>query len=151
SLFPDCLAVSPDAGHILIAEVGKALGLWTTGTNLPGTKPGPVIPFPESDVEFSPNSRLIAEFGADACIHILDVQRAAEAVNVISNGSIVRRLTWSPDSKLLLVGKENGGISLVDWATGAEAISEHLQGDITQVAFSPDGKRFAAAASTPKG
>ncbi|NWF69609.1 MAG: protein kinase [Chloroflexi bacterium] len=104
-----------------------------------------------SDMEFSPDGRLLAAGGVyDVRLSLAATltDAAASPINVLTAG-LVRAVAFSPDSQYLIAGGDDGTLYVwrVNDGTDAEpmaALQGHRSG-ISAVAFSPDGMTLASA------
>jgi|GEM_PF-6645623 len=72
--------------------------------------------------------------------------RASELDYNLGHGSIITRLDFSPDGKLLVAGDQGGEVKI--WDAGSLQLLRTLgppRGHITSLQFSPDGEQVAAA------
>lgn len=60
--------------------------------------------------------------------------------------TVVLAMTFSPDARTLLLGREDKHLVLLDMSSLLDRVLEPLDGAITSVAFAADGKTFAAGA-----
>jgi WD40 repeat protein len=162
------IALSPDAKVLASAGRGNAIHLWDVET---GKEKGQLKGHKHyvKAVAFSPDGKLLASGDAQATIRIWDVT-AAKELHVIDMKSMPENLSFafSPDSKILACAgawndlsflpgnlniqgieverKEGYFVLLWDTATGKELHRlGGLEDKIKSVAFSPDGKKVAAA------
>jgi WD40 repeat protein len=151
------LAYSPD-GH-RVASVGGdgALRVWTVAENgslaplvkFDGTaKPGGVLS-PLTGVTFAPDGRYVAAVGADAVVHVWDVQTKSEVRGLRGHTDWVTAVAFSPDGRYLAsVGVEKDKVLRIFELPPLEVTGGggHVQG-VNAVAVSPNGK-FVATAGT---
>jgi WD40 repeat protein len=91
---------------------------------------------------WSPDGRHIATFSGE--IRILDAQDGHEVQNLSSRGQSPRCLAWSPDSKNLVQGHEEGVAELWNVERGQLLHSwRGLRTSINRAAMSPDNKKLA--------
>ena len=100
------------------------------------------------DLAFSPNGQILAVAGGnDHTIRLFDVTTGRQIGRPISSSSMV--LDFSPNGRYLAFsGKTEGHVILLD-IENQTPVGEFsgLEGSITDVVFSPDGKLLAAAES----
>ena len=148
------IAVAPDGTVVASGDTGDRISVWETTTGKEQQRfHQPKISY----LTFTPDGKNLVAVGRDGTAHIWE----------LATGKLVRRLDghpWenstaslSPDGKLLVSTyapedwlSGTGSIILWDIATGRELRSiEGMNGErFWSVAFSPDGKMFAASAST---
>ena len=98
-------------------------------------------------VAYAPDGSLIA-VSSSIGVYRYDPQ-SFEELPLIETGVYVRSLAFSPDSRLIAAGEENGGLRLWDARDGTlvRALDGHV-GRVDCLAFSPDGQLLASAAYT---
>jgi WD40 repeat protein len=98
---------------------------------------------------FSPDGRTVAVL-RDRTVRLWDV-KAKEVRASWKEGRKVLTLAFSPDSRLLAVGGNEGAVRFRDVATGKERAGFDWQiGAVSAVAFSPDGMLAAAGGDNGK-
>jgi WD40 repeat protein len=96
---------------------------------------------------FSPDGRRAIGQFEDRALHLIDLKQERELLRCTRNLENDQCVTFSADGRRALSGSYNGGIAdLWDLETGRKITSfKGLTGVVLSVAFSPDGKRAAAA------
>ncbi len=107
-----------------------------------------------SSVSWSPDGKLIATTSDDKCTIVWDVSTTAQPAQIF-NPSVVHTFqshstphtaSWNTDGSTLAIGEDDGTFRL--WARGmthAKATPGDSSGPVRNLAWSPDGKHFAAA------
>jgi WD40 repeat protein len=152
-----CVAYSSDG--LRLASVGGdgVLRVWVVedsgaltplvkfeGTAKPGSGYSPL-----TGVAFSPDNRYVAAVGADAVVHVWDVQTKSEVRGLRGHTDWVTSVAFSPDGRYVAsVGVEKDKALRLFELPALEATSSggHLLA-VNAVGVSPDG-RFAATAGT---
>jgi WD40 repeat protein len=149
---------SPD-GHTLASasKVTATVKLWDVATGQPMHAIVYKTEFVVESAAFSPNGQLLAAIwdsvGEKGMITMWDVASGQIVKTLHSHTSHVFSLAFSPDGNLLVTGGGIGNNTIQIWnvVTGEEL--QTLRGGdddgIKSVAFSPDGKRVASAATFP--
>jgi WD40 repeat protein len=104
---------------------------------------------PLTGVNFSPDGRYVAAVGADAVVHVWDIQTKSEARGLRGHTDWVTAVAFSPDGRYIAsVGVEKDKALRIFELPALETSksSGHLLA-VNAVAVSPDGK-FAATAGT---
>jgi WD40 repeat protein/energy-coupling factor transporter ATP-binding protein EcfA2 len=147
-----CLAISPD-GEWLVSD-GEVLNkheyavrLWRVGS----AKPARSLTFKEnvSSVAFSPDGGMVAAGFGDGSVRVWDGALTRELItkrvaNETGRAISASSVAFSLDSRVIASGFENGYVYVWDAATGKKLYSFYAHsGEVTSVAFSPDGKTLA--------
>ncbi|BCM93714.1 hypothetical protein IAD21_05605 [Abditibacteriota bacterium] len=100
--------------------------------------------------DFSPDGKMLALYNGYAVL-LYDIPSCKVAKKLYQGKSAIRVMVWSPDNTMLAVGDVDGRLNLWDMSSGK--IARSLQGNrnypIESIAFSPDSRIMASAASYP--
>jgi WD40 repeat protein len=98
-----------------------------------------------TDVAYAPDGGMIAVPSSIGIYRYLT--KTYEELPLIETGAYVRSIAFSPDSRLIAAGEENGGLRLWEARDGTlvRALEGHI-GKVASLAFSPDGQLLASAA-----
>lgn len=156
-----CLAFSRDGNRLASVGGDGILRVWSVGETgalaplarfegqaKPGTSSASETFSPLTGVAFAPDGRLVAAVGADAVVHVWDVETKSEARGLRGHTDWVTSVAFSPDGhSIASVGVEKDKTlrifelpTLDVSASGGHALA------VNAVAVSPDG-RIAATAS----
>jgi WD40 repeat protein len=134
------LAVAASTGGIILQHLD-------TGTRNVLTADPPES-FHARTVVFSADGRTVAAGGSDknrGQVVVWDVQTGRQRARLTAAGPEMRSVAFSPDSRTLASGADNGDVLLWDVATsGQRAILTSSHGPARSVAFSRDGRLLAA-------
>jgi WD40 repeat protein len=100
-----------------------------------------------TSIAFSPDGKLLASAAKDRVVKIWDPSTGRLVRQLPDFGAEVETLAFSPDGKMLATGDWAGAIQIWDVESGIQlaALPDHELGRrIWSVAFSPDGRYFAA-------
>ena len=141
---------SPDGKTILTTSDDMSSRLWDTRTGLPW---GPKVQHDSPDItrhrtkgSFSPDGKtFLIRSGLFNKVYLGDAASGSPIGKPLEHRAAVHAATFSPDSKMVLTGSEDGTVRLWDVATG-ELINSPIAhpSQILSVAFSPDGTSFLA-------
>jgi eukaryotic-like serine/threonine-protein kinase len=93
------------------------------------------------DMALSPDGNLMAATGADAQIHMFDLQTEAPRFTIATQQSETNGIDFSPDSQWIAATGDDGTIRVWDVATGKEHwTAPAYDGIAFQVRYSPDGQ-----------
>ncbi|MGA9533745.1 MAG: WD40 repeat domain-containing protein, partial [Anaerolineales bacterium] len=97
------------------------------------------------NLAFSPDGTTLAvAFGDDTGVIRLYNTEAYKSIGDLGGHlSIVWDITFSPDGRLLASASKDGTAKIWDWRNGSLVESLALPGEVTSVAFSPDGATLA--------
>src|SRR5206468_3695962 len=94
---------------------------------------------------FHPGGKQLATGDAEGSVRLWDVSKFKELGSIRAQGSRLHAVAFSPDTqRLATAGSSDATVRLWDVEGGLELLE--LSGGGQCVAFSPDGKRIAAAA-----
>jgi WD40 repeat protein len=100
------------------------------------------------DVCFAPDGKSIASADKDGVVRMYDAATLKPKQGLaVKPGDAVTAIRFSPDGSKLALGTGDsmtGKLRLVDARSGKELFTKDLPKPVTNVAFSPDGKWFAA-------
>lgn len=124
---------------------------------------------PVEKITFSPDGKFLASGGRDGVIRIWEMQNGGESITLNGHRASIKGINFSPDGKYLVACDESTTIKLWDISNQREIYTrqgtppapyESLQkcentighcGDISDIAFGPDGKIFMSTGSRPAG
>jgi WD40 repeat protein len=99
---------------------------------------------PITDASFAPPAGAIAVATLDQHVLLLDARTLAPRWDVAAGDGEISCIAAAPDGSLVMVGRENGALDLLDSA-GTRVWSAAADGHYASVcAFSPDGRMFAS-------
>jgi len=137
------LAYSPDGKFLAVGSFDNVVVIWDTTS---GTKAKTIaLKSPVNTVAFSPDSKLLAGGTADNAITVWNVDTAAVVSTLSGYPDRVQTVAFSPEGRLLAGADVRGSIRLWNVATSGQLYAVEGAGS-GSIAFSPDGKTFAAAA-----
>ncbi|WNG48282.1 protein kinase [Archangium minus] len=138
------LAFSPDGGHLASAGEDKVVRLWnvTTGESRALTGHQDAV----RAVAFSPRGDLLVTGGMDQLVIFWELKSGQRRHQEPSGGGVLE-LRYSPLGDVVASrNQKDGRVMLWDGRTGEpRPVSRGHQGDVLDLAFSPDGTRLASA------
>lgn len=141
---PRTLAMSPDSKFMASGAEDKTVRIWDLASGTARVLRGHAETV--WAVAFSPDGRSIASGSADDTIRVCDV--SSERCKVLrGHTGNVRSVSFSFTSEVLLSAAQDGTARLWDMKSReSRTLSGHRNPNVMATAFSPDGKRVAAAA-----
>jgi WD40 repeat protein len=104
------------------------------------------------DIEFSPDGKWLAMAGADRTVYVWETGTWKLSRKITGQPELIVALHFSPDGRRLVTGGFNDAntklpVSVIVWdaSTGRMLKQAEVKRTVTDVAFSPDGARVAAA------
>jgi DNA-binding beta-propeller fold protein YncE len=154
---PKRIAVTPDGAQAwILATTSRQLIGYTTGATLTNIAswPLPGTDYARANVAILPdgNRAIVTDASGDQ-VNIVDLTTGAITNPPTLNGVDPRDLALSPDGSKVVIAYTGGGVPYVtmfntsDWSSVRSWT--FLGQEITSLAFSPDGRYFAGAASAP--
>ncbi|OAI46947.1 hypothetical protein AYO44_01860 [Planctomycetaceae bacterium SCGC AG-212-F19] len=140
------VAVSPDGK--LIATGGEDIRLWE-----PTGKLVRRLAAQGTSIAFAPEGKTLASVGGNQkTVHLWDVATGKE-LKKFDGVRLMRAVAFSPDSKLLATGDEQGVVRVYDLGTGQQLHENDMQSgaESLALAFSPDSKTLACAGAWNEG
>lgn len=143
-------AFSSDGKRILTITYGRLVKLWDADTGKPLARRELPINSP-GQVDLSPDGRLlmVRESGFDSPLDIWDIPTSKRLHRLqLRQRVTIYREAFSPDSKMLAVAEHGAGKSVIrlwDMESGEQRELKGQASTPESLAFSPDGKLFAAA------
>ena len=145
------LALSPDSSVIVAAS-------YDTNVRAFSVRNGELvrlideIPVSTFTMAFSPDGKLLASGGVDRALYLWDTKTWKVARKFTGQSEMINELAFSPDGTRIVTGgfselTVNNPVQVIVWdaATGKQVRSVTAPRQVSSVAFSPDGKLFAAA------
>ena len=154
--FVSAIAFSPDGQLVVTASWDKTIKLWDVATRRELRSFEGHTGFVLA-VAFSPNGKLLASGGSDTLVKIWDVEKGHEVRTIDGHKGDIRTLAFDIDGTRLAVGGDipNGSskaaeiddtMEIFDVATGRVLRKlDTFRVMVSTLAFSPDGRWFAAA------
>jgi WD40 repeat protein len=100
-------------------------------------------------LSWSPDGRNLASSNqAEASIKIWDVQTGRISRSQVTDSKLTFHVTWSPDGQQIAYAGDEEMVEIWSIGTGS-TVKRTVGGSPTQLAWSPDGRLFAATACNP--
>lgn len=128
-------------GMLASSALDGTVRLWDTGS---GTQVQ-MLTLDETtlhDLAWSPDDEQLA-VSSDFALTIIDVESGETATHISQNLTIVLSIAWSPDGSQILAGDERGLLHIYDVEAATIIDSPDLEDGIKDLAYSPDGDRYA--------
>jgi WD40 repeat protein len=148
----DFVTFSRDGKTLAAARTNHVIDLW----DVPTWRQRRILHAHQERVislAFSPDRKILYSGGWDSTVRYWGVANLSELrrlgnVNEVKFGSedTNGNLALAPDGSSLIVGRADGGVSLIDTATGKELHRWRADREAVRFAFAPDGRALATTA-----
>jgi WD40 repeat protein/DNA-binding SARP family transcriptional activator len=134
------IAVARYGGLFPMAPVDCGIDLWD-----PTAETRRTLDTIGLDVAFDPTGRRLVTAGLDGRAEIWNLHTGKLESTLDGHGDVVATVTWSPDGQWIGTGGHDATVRTWSAVTGEPALQFELEAQqpVTQVAFSPDGRRLA--------
>jgi DNA-binding beta-propeller fold protein YncE len=137
---------SPDGKLLASASSDETIRLWDVST---GQLHGLPLKGHTSSVEavaFSPDGKTMASSGTDGRVQLWDVPTGQQLGSpLVENSGLIFSVAFSPDGHWLVWGNSAGALTIWNLPARQSFIQPVEACPMWDIAFSPDGKRFALA------
>ena len=130
---------SPSGENLSVACVDGAVSQWST-TTYREVKPGKDVLTGVWTVAFSPDSKLLATGGTKNSVKVWEPDTGKQIAEFTGGSSSV---AFSPNGRFLVFAARNRTVKIWDFPNRKEITTLTGLGQISALAFSPDGKRLA--------
>ena len=129
-------------GRIIVATDGRIATFDAATMTKVGSTAGPHFGPGGAVGAFSPNGRLLAYGLGDGTVHFFDIRKHTTLDGVGGHTAAVTQITYSPDSRLVETGGDDGLSIVWDPSTGQPVarLTGHADARVVDAAFSPDSK-----------
>jgi WD40 repeat protein len=139
------LAISSNGLWLASVHAGGGLILWDCATGQQITNMSEAHPSGAYEVQFSPDSRLLASGGADGTGKIWDVVSGGLRLRHKLRGLVSPELAFSPDCRRVVSNSGDNVLKLWDTGTGLDVGTIYSHSKILRFAFTPDGSGLYCA------
>ncbi|MCX5689424.1 MAG: serine/threonine protein kinase, partial [Planctomycetota bacterium] len=138
-----CIAVSPGADPMIVADVGRRIVLIDPRSKAMHFEPLGAL---TRQISFSPDGRLVAHAGLDSDGHVLRAGDAAEMLTLAGHTDRCLSISFNPDGSRIITGAVDRTARIWNASTGEPlgVLTGHTN-IVSDAIYSPDGTRIATA------